>query len=331
MSENLINLGIDLGNGAFKLYGALGHYQLESHVATNSGQRVHSTMGLKKSKPPMEIKNKSGDFFVGAGAHDYGRFLENLDVVRFGGTPETETLLHGIITKYQQKHGPFKSPVSVTVGLPNEVLTGDIAEANIDATKKWLRGIHTWRADGKQYSVEIEDPPKVASQATGALFDHLLDLEGQFIPERKGLFSEEIGLISVGFGTVELMVVRNRTPVARFTIGATSGVRRLLEIVNGEGLYSLGEMDMRLRAGQLDISTALLIWEREVMGVIEKQWGNAWKRFAVVLIMGGGSILLKDTLPYRFNGKAFLPDQPVITIARGLYKLALYQQARKSK
>lgn len=67
------------------------------------------------------------------------------------------------------------------------------------------------------------------------------------------------------------------------------------------------------------------------MGVVEKQWGNAWKRFAVVLIMGGGSILLHDTLPYRFNGKAFMPDQPVTAIARGLYKLALFQQARKGK
>jgi len=127
------------------------------------------------------------------------------------------------------------------------------------------------------------------------------------------------------------MVVRNRAPVQRFTTGATSGVRRLLEIVNGQRLYSLGELDMQLRAGQLDVSSALPIWEREVMGVIEKQWGNAWKRFAVVLLMGGGSILLKIPCPYRFNGKAYAPDNPVIAIARGLYKLSLFQQNRKEK
>lgn len=114
------------------------------------------------------------------------------------------------------------------------------------------------------------------------------------IPSRKSAFSGEVGVISVGFGTVELMVVRDRTPVQRFTSGSASGVRRLLEIVNGQHLYSLGEMDTQLRAGQLDVSTALPVWEREVTGVIEKQWGTAWKRFAVVLLMGGGSVLLHE-------------------------------------
>ena len=95
--------------------------------------------------------------------------------------------------------------------------------------------------------------------------------------------------------------------------------------------YSLGELDTQLRAGHLDISTALPIWEREVTGVIEKQWGTSWKRFAAVLIMGGGAILLKDNLPYAFNGKAYLPDEPVQAIARGLYRLILLQQTRKGK
>jgi hypothetical protein len=127
------------------------------------------------------------------------------------------------------------------------------------------------------------------------------------------------------------MVVRNRTPVQRFTAGTSSGVRRLLELVNGQRLYSLGELDMQLRSGQLDVSAALPIWEREVMGVIEKQWGNAWKRFAAVLLMGGGSILLKETLPYRFSGKAYLPDQPIMAIARGLHKLSIFQQNRRGQ
>jgi len=86
-----------------------------------------------------------------------------------------------------------------------------------------------------------------------------------------------------------------------------------------------------LRTGQLDISTALPVWEREVTGVIEKQWGTAWKRFAAVLIMGGGAILLKDSLPHRFNGRAYMPDEPVQAIARGLYRLTLLQQNRKGK
>ncbi len=330
METNLIPLGIDAGNGAFKLYGAPGGLEVVSQVATNGTQKVLSTIGLRKSKAPLAIHNDSGSFYVGAGSHDYGRPVENLDVDRFNGTPEMKALLHGSLTRYQQRYGKLAAPLTVVVGLPNEVLTGDQAEQNVENVKRWLRGSHTWDADGEPFSAEIADV-KAASQVTGGLFDYLLDAQGQFIPERKGAFNSEVGVITLGFGTVELMVVRNREMVQRFTSGAASGVRRLLEIVNGQRLYSLGELDMQLRAGQLDTREALPIWEREVTGVIERQWGTAWKRFAVVLIMGGGAVLLKDSLPARFNGRAFMPDEPVQAIARGLYRLTLLQQARKGK
>lgn len=323
-------LGIDAGNGAFKLFGEPGGLEFVSHAATNGHQKVLSTLGLRKQKIPLQVTNESGSFYVGAGAHDYGRPVENLDVDRFNGTPEMKALLHGALTGYQQKYGSFTGPLSITVGLPHEILTGDQAEGNVDNVKRWMRGTHAWTADGKSFSAEIGEV-KVASQVTGGLFDYLLDPQGQFIPARKGAFTGEVGIISVGFGTVELMVVRDRTPVQRFTAGSASGVRRLLEILNGQRLYSLGELDMQLRSGQLDTSSALPIWEREVTGVIEKQWGTVWKRFSAVLIVGGGAILLKDTLPYRFNGRAFVPDEPVLAIARGLYRLTLLQQSRKGK
>ena len=330
METNLIPLGIDAGNGAFKLFGASGGLEVVSHVATNGTQKVLSTLGLRKSKAPLAIHNEHGSFYVGAGSHSYGRPVENLDVDRFNGTPEMKALLHGSLTRYQQRYGKFNQPLSVVVGLPNEVLTGDQAEQNIENVKRWLRGMHTWTADGQAYSQEISEV-KVASQVTGGLFDYLLDAAGQSIPERQGAFKGEVGVITIGFGTVELMVVQNREIVQRFTSGAASGVRRLLEIVNGQRLYSLGELDLQLRAGQLDTRETLPIWEREVTGVIEKQWGTAWKRFAVVLIMGGGAVLLKNTLPHRFNGRAYMPDEPVQAIARGLYRLSLAQQARKGK
>ncbi len=330
METNLIPLGIDAGNGAFKLYGAPGGLEVVSQVSTNGTQKVLSTIGLRKSKAPLAVRNDSGSFYVGAGSHDYGRPVENLDVDRFNGTPEMKALLHGSLTRYQQRYGKFAAPLSVVVGLPNEVLTGDQAEQNVENVKRWLRGTHTWEADGETFRAEIAEV-KAASQVTGGLFDYLLDDQGQFIPERKGAFNGEVGVITIGFGTVELMVVRNREMVQRFTSGAASGVRRLLEIVNGQRLYSLGELDMQLRAGQLDTREALPIWEREVTGVIERQWGPAWKRFAVVLIMGGGAVLLKESLPARFNGRAFMPDEPVQAIARGLYRLTLLQQSRKGK
>lgn len=318
----LTYLGIDAGNGAFKLFGQPGGLEFISQAATNGTQKVISTLGLKRSKAPLAIRNEGGSFYVGAGAHDFGRPVENLDVDRFNGTPEMHAILHGALTRYQQSYGTFENPLSVVIGLPNEVLTGEQAEQNVENVKHWLRGQHSWTADGEAYSVQIAEV-KVASQVTGGLFDYLLNESGGFIPERKKAFTSEVGVITIGFGTVELMVVRNREIVQRFTSGSTSGVRRLLEIVNGQKLYSLGELDLQLRAGQLNIQEALPIWKREVTGVIEKQWGPAWKRFAAVLIMGGGAVLLKDSLPYYFSGRAYIPEKPVEAIARGLYRLTL--------
>jgi hypothetical protein len=41
-----IKLGMDAGNGAYKLAGAEGFLELQSQVAMNGGQKVMNTMGL---------------------------------------------------------------------------------------------------------------------------------------------------------------------------------------------------------------------------------------------------------------------------------------------
>jgi hypothetical protein len=328
METNLISLGIDAGNGAFKIFGRPGGLQVLSQVATDGGQRVVSTLGLRKQNPPLQVVNGHGAFYVGAGAHDYGRPVENLDVDRFSGTPEMAALLHGSLTHYQESYGLFDAPLTVVTGLPNELLAGEAAPENIESVKRWIKGAHTWLADGQEYTVQIAEV-KLASQVTGGLFDYLLNDQGHFITERKQALTGEAGIISVGFGTVELMVVRNRTPVQRFTTGTSSGVRRLLELVNQGRLYSLGELDLQLRSGQLDLSTALPIWEREVGRVISDQWGNQWKRFSAILAVGGGAILLRESLLRRFEGKVFIPEEPVQSIARGLYKMTLLKHPRQ--
>lgn len=315
----MINLGLDAGNGAIKIYGAAGGLEMLSQVAINGNQRVVSTMGLKSIKAPLNIKNNHGSFYVGAGSHDYGRPVENLDIERFNGTPEMVALIHGALTQYQRVNGVFEESINLVVGLPQETLSNENAETTKTNVKKWLRGRQNWLADGVDFGVDIADV-KISSQVAGGLFDYLLDDAGAFVPARKKAYLGEVGIISVGFGTVELLVVRDRAPVQRFTTGTASGVRRLLEIMNGQRLYSLGEMDILLRAGQLDTSEAMPIWEREVKGVIERQWGPAWRRFAAVLVMGGGSILLPN-LHLMFVGKGYQPDNPVMAISRGLYKM----------
>ena len=49
-----------------------------------------------------------------------------------------------------------------------------------------------------------------------------------------------------------------------------------------------------------------------------------------VILVGGGAILLKHSLPYFFKGKAILPDDPIQSIARGLWKLSFFQNNHRN-
>jgi hypothetical protein len=185
--------------------------------------------------------------------------------------------------------------------------------------KAWLTGLHEFNVDGISHHVEVESV-RQTSQPVGALFDYVLDEKLKVIADPR----DEVGVISVGFNTVELLVVKDGGAVERFTRGNTLGVRRLLELINRDGLYSLGELDGTLRGGGLrsELKNALPIWSREVNGEIEKIWGVSHKRFAKVLIVGGGALLLKEMLTLQFGHKAWLPSDPVLSIARGLWKLS---------
>jgi hypothetical protein len=188
---------------------------------------------------------------------------------------------------------------------------------------------HSWKAGEDDYHLNVVDV-RVTSQPAGGLFDFILDETGKIIPERRYVYANEVGIVSIGMNTTELLVVREKIPVQRFTTGSRTGVRRLFELVNQNQLFSLGELDNLLRNKKLDISDTLPIWEREVTGEIEKCWGKSWQRFSAVLLVGGGSMLLRNTLPYYFNGRGFLAEDPIHSIANGLWKLAAFQNLSRS-
>lgn len=327
---NINIIGFDPGMGAIKLYGAAGGVEMPSQVATNGTKRLAHFTGLARRAAPPEIHTADGAFYVGLGAHDYGRPVENLDYDRLTGSPEMRALLYGALHAFDKAYSLPETIDLIAVGLPIETLSGEQAQANAAAVREWLRGEHAWQANGQDGSARVENV-LVTPQPVGALFDYVLDNDGKFLSERKSALTKEVGVISIGFNTIEMLVIRDRAPVERFTTGSTSGVRRLLELVNRQGLYSLGELDAQLRAGKLAYQEALPVWEREVGGEIEKRWGQAYRRFERVIVVGGGAILLAKAMQERFGVKAYLPDQPVLAIARGLYKLALMQAQQKRK
>jgi len=323
-----INFGFDMGMGALKLWSASGGWQLVSQVASNGhGHLADGILGLKNRRRPMLISAEFGSFYVGDGAHEHGRPVENLDFERLTGAPEMRALLYAALAQYQAEHGPFDEALALMVGLPLQMMTGDGAKDYQKGVKGWLKGPHTFEADGVTHTVEVEEV-KQTSQPVGALFDYVLDHRGQMIGERGSALLDEVGVISVGFNTVELLVVKERGALERFTRGNTLGVRRLLDLMNGDGLYSLGELDAKVRGGGMrnELKQAMPVWAREVNGEIEKVWGTSHRRFAKVLVVGGGALLLRDALTVQFAHKAWVPDDAVLSIARGLWKLSVMKR-----
>jgi hypothetical protein len=273
---------------------------------------------------------------VGLGAHDWGRPVENLADDRFLGAPETAALLYGALTLYARQYRCTIESARAIVGLTQSALLVDAGEDVVSGVRSWLVGEHAWQVDSRDapgmeaFTLSVQGVD-VTSQAAGAMFDYFLDERGEFIPARKTEYKKEIGILSVGMNTLELLVIRHAASVERFQASATAGVRRLLEIVDPSDLYSRGELDTQLRTGKLDCRNAISAWTSEIGGHIERHWGTAFRRFATTIVTGGGALLLGDALTTRFDGKCLVPDDPIMSVARGLYKLGRMKQNRRSR
>lgn len=335
--QRTIVLGADFGGGAIKIYGPLGGIELPSHAASAYQRgRQSKVTGLRSMKPPMRILMEGGAFYVGLHAHDWGRPIENLGNERFAGSPEVRALFYGALTLYIQEHGPIcghEDKIQIIAGLTQSTFREGTANGMVSAVKSWLTGDHAWtiengkgRADKSHLMLTVENV-SVTSQAAGAIFDYFLDCGGNYITQRKPDFKKEIGVISIGMNTLELLVLRNGAPVERFMDSQTAGVRRLLEIVDPSGMYSRGELDTQLRTGKLDIVEALPVWASEINGHVERRWGAAYHRFKTVLVVGGGAILLDHDL--HLNGRATIVEDPVLSVSRGLYKMGLMRLNRR--
>lgn len=327
----IISLGLDLGMGALKIYGEQGGVQMLSQVSQNGTQHlVEGVLGFsKRREKPVELRFEGGSFYVGANAHDYGVPVENLDFERLTGTSEIKALLYAALTQYQAEYGPFYAPISLLVGLPFQMMSGDEAGEFQNAVKRWMGGEHNWTADGLTHQAQVVRV-NLVPQALGALFDYCYDHEGMIAPERAWAMTKEVGVLSIGFNTVELLVARERADVGRFTGGVQMGVRRLLEDINQDRLRTLGELDMMLRRDRWAtdelkerFKAALPNWADRITGAIESKWGRTFQRFERVLIVGGGAELLRDYVVVKFRGKAVVLDEPVMSISHGLYKMAV--------
>ena len=324
MSDQLDFLAVDAGYGNTRVYGAKGGVVLPSLVATNGAKTVSKWAAgdLKRARhaaKPRLVQTDYGAYYVGPGAHEAGNPVENLDLDRMTG-PEMKALLYGVLSQYAApRHANLILALPIAMALGEE---GDVAK---EQAKTMLSGDHVWWIDDQKHTLTVNEVV-VTSQPAGAMFDFLLNAKGEMPPDKKILRrTKSFGLLSLGFNTIEMMVVEEGRLIEKHVAGENKGVHYLLDLLNPDQAYSLGELDSQLRAGRLDVSTALPRWQREVMGQIEKHWGKAVQRFAAVFVVGGGTFLIRDALLAKFKDKLVIPDDPILSIARGCYKYTLFK------
>ncbi|MDD5368034.1 MAG: hypothetical protein PHQ40_03020 [Anaerolineaceae bacterium] len=149
---------------------------------------------------------------------------------RFAGSPEMLALIYGAFTRFILRSGNISQPVSITCGLPLDTLSGEEARTTVESIQRWMKADHIWKANDQEYHLNVTEV-RVTSQPAGALFDYVLNDKGKIIPERHSANTQKVGIVSIGMNTTELLVVRGKAPVKRFTGSSTTGVRRLLELV----------------------------------------------------------------------------------------------------
>lgn len=324
-----IKIGLDMGRSSVKLTGAAGSVLFPSMAALIGLQRA-DMIGRSKKNRPMVVEADFGEMFVGHNAHRHGQPLENFSFDQLANaTDEMRAILFGTLTEYQRKHGAFDEPLEVVVGLPYQMLEGDadqVAQWNRQI-KNWIGGEHHWKADGAEMQTIITRV-SLAPQAFGVVTDYVFDMLGNAVSEEHSkAMKMECAAISIGSSTVELQVTWKDADTKRFCGGKAIGVRWLKSLSDPKDAYYFGEWNELLEAGELpdkfSVDPYLNGWWTEVDRFLDDKWKTSHERFFKVFVVGGGSMMLKQQLTRKFNGRAVFFSDPIMAISRGLYKAAM--------
>jgi len=317
----MYDLGLDLGFGNVKIYEQRGSTILASHIASPSVQ--YAPDDGKQGKEVTQVAFAGARYVVGQYVAWHGTEIAGLGMSRLLGSMEVKAIAYATLGTHFSEYSKPKSGLNVYVGLPAELLTVENKQATTDAVRGWLLGRHEWQHDGKEQWIVIDDV-SVFSQAAGAMFDMLYTRDG--IQTRDATYAnDDIGVISIGYNTVELSGVLAGKPSNLMKASEPYGVRRMLESLSNKTGYRLSELDALLRDGRLngDLPSASQAWADRVVGFVDTTWGKSANRLKRVIVVGGGCKYAYPALSAVFGQRLWVPENHIVAIARGLYKRAV--------
>lgn len=315
------DVGLDLGFGNVKVYDQRGATVFASHLAAPGVDYAADEETTDKETTLVEFSGVR--YAVGAMAFTKGSEIAGLGMQRLLGSMEVKAIAYAALGAHFNTYGRIKDGLNIYVGLPAELLTKAEKSATTTAVQGWLTGRHEWTQDGKPMWAVVESVA-VRSQAAGAMYDMIHTRDGGQTKDAQ-YATGNIGVISVGFNTVELSGMLLGKAADSMMASDTYGVRRLLEAYNSRGRSKLSMLDFKLRRGQLDGDYASIrqAWSDRVTGFVDTIWGKNIYDLGRVIAVGGGVEYARPALEKIFRDRLWVPDNHVVSIARGMYKRAV--------
>ncbi len=311
-------IAFDPGNGNTKV-AVDGKVAVEQSAVSRPQQIGLASIGMKSAAQATSVQIGEHLFGTGHGSWNLGSMLSSRDYTALASI-ERRALFFGTLSKLLTPG--IYTVDQVVIGLPVPLLQDSTqAQPVIDGLRAY-KGTHEYTVNGKAYCLEI-NRLKILAQPVGAYADWLLD---ETLRPRKGGRQAEVAVCDLGLGTLDLYAICDGKVLPRFVGGDKVGVRRLLEMIGGNG-HDLEELDAGLRSGRIrPTSTQLDLWLGEVLSAIEKTWPNL-RRFTTVIPTGGGSLVLGDLLKLALISKGAAvhwADNQVTSNVLGLWKWGSY-------
>lgn len=323
-----------------------GHYGIK--VVTESGAMFTVPSRASSGKHLIEWAGGNGDgaIYVVEEGGDYtahGHLTEYADT-RFREYPHS-ALNRVLVHHALRKAGFAGKEVSIATGLPVSYYYNG-AEPN----KSFIEG----KVENLQKAVMCETggcarivENMVTTEAIAAYFDQIIGMDGSPTPAYAEIADAHVGVIDVGGKTTDCAVILpGGAHVDTQRSGSSDvGVLKLNDTIEAM-MRSKFKFDMvpprliesavssgRIKVYGKEEDVSDLVREAKealadsIMGIVRTKIGTG-KDLDFVLLVGGGSIVMRDQLAKHFPHARF-PEHPEFANARGMLKIAKYVFGKK--
>ena len=301
-------------------------------------------LGKRRRARPYRISWGRGlPYLVGPAVEFYTRPQDAyLSIERLADGQDTRALTYAALGAALNGHAEVRA--RVVVGLPVQALRRR-AEAKdlVRRIRRWMVGRHAFRyaspsdAHEQRRIVEVVEM-KVLPQPVGAYFAWALAEDGTAGRPARDL-RRAVGIVDVGFNTVDVFAVQEGQVLKEHTAGESIGVRAATRTLQEFIQERFGVRITHHRAAALlmekrplfaargreedlmpVVRQALEAAGRDVAAFIENTWAQG-DAFHTVLVVGGGARLFWPQIRKRLPWATLLAD-PVLANAEGLARYA---------